>query len=156
MSPPSGTPYPHLPSQADLFYLCTTLSTSDASLNLNVGPPSKSSLLIGILLLGNDLIQTLDITPIDLLTMLSEEAIERLGAPEDITSDGIGLDIRYVSESGEGLFSLTAGLKVPVTVRKFPVSLPAKEAQKEYQLSLKANYSPSRNPSKQCYNSTSS
>jgi hypothetical protein len=138
MSPPSGTPYPHLPSQADLFYLCTTLSTSDTSLNLNVGPPSKSSLLIGILLLGNDLIQTLDITPIDLLTMLSEEAMERLGAPEDTASDGIGLDIRYVSESGEGVFSLTAGLKVPVTVRKFPVSLTSEGGTKRISIELES------------------
>ncbi|OCL06589.1 hypothetical protein AOQ84DRAFT_74145, partial [Glonium stellatum] len=114
MSRPPATPYPHLPSQADLFYLCTTLSTSDTSLNLN--PPSKSSLLIGILLLGNDLIQTLDIAPADLLSMLSEEVMERLGASEDLRSQAIELDIRYVSESGEGLFSLTAGLRVPVTV----------------------------------------
>ena len=70
--------------------------------------------------------------------MLSEEAMERLGAPEDITSDGIGLDIRYVSESGEGLFSLTAGLRVPVTVRNFPVSLTSEKGTKRISIELES------------------
>ncbi|OCK81148.1 hypothetical protein K432DRAFT_25040 [Lepidopterella palustris CBS 459.81] len=115
MSPTSNTPYPHLPSQADLFYLCTTLSTSDTSLDLHVAPPSKPSLVVGVLLLGHENIQLLDLAPIDLLSMLRKENLRRLEAPEEILEQAIEVEIQYINESGEGLCSLSAGVQIPVT-----------------------------------------
>ncbi|KAF2185401.1 class I glutamine amidotransferase-like protein [Zopfia rhizophila CBS 207.26] len=114
----SSTPraYTHLPSQADLFYFCTTLSTSEEDLNIHYAPPSKSSLKIGVLLLGQDEIQLLDLAPVDMLAMISRDRISRLNTPERALDEVVDeLDIRYVSESGEGTFRLTSGARVPVT-----------------------------------------
>src|SRR5262245_14451205 len=59
MSTPRG--YTTFPTSADLFYFCTTSSTSEEDLNLHYAPPSKSSLKIGVLVLGQDQVQLLDL-----------------------------------------------------------------------------------------------
>jgi len=116
MSPTPPTPYTHLPSQADLFYLCTTLSRSDDSLNLNVPPPSRPSLRLGVVLLGSDEIPSLDLACIDILTTLSRKRLEALSAPSHILEDSIELDICFVSEGGNESFTLTNGVRITATV----------------------------------------
>jgi hypothetical protein len=99
------------PSQADLFYFCTTSSTSEEDLNLHYAPPSKSSLRIGVLVLGNGQVQLADLAALDLLAMVGLNAT---AAAIDEAVDEV--DIRYVSVTGEGSFPVTAGTRMPVTV----------------------------------------
>lgn len=116
---PSPTPrgYTTFPSSADLFYYCTTSCTSEEDLNLHYAPPSKSSLKIGVLVLGNDQIQLLDLAVIDLLAKVGRGRISRLNAPDEAYEEAVDeLDVRYVNESGEGSFAITSGARMPVTV----------------------------------------
>ena len=116
---PSPTPrgYTTFPSSADLFYFCTTSSTSEEDLNIHYAPPSKSSLKIGVLILGNDQIQLMDLAVIDLLAKIGRSRISRLNAPDMACDEAVDeLDIRYVNESGEGSFAITSGARMPVTV----------------------------------------
>lgn len=115
----SSTPrgYTTFPSQADLFYFCTTSSTSEDDLNLHYAPPSKSSLKIGVLVLSPDQVQLLDLAVVDLLAKISRNRVSKLNAPSSILDEAVDeLDIRYVSESGEGSFAVTSGARMPVTV----------------------------------------
>ncbi|ORX92897.1 putative amidotransferase-domain-containing protein [Clohesyomyces aquaticus] len=113
-SPPRG--YTVLPSQADLFYFCTTLSTSEEDLNIQHFPPSKSSLKIGVLLLGQDRIQLLDLAPLDMLAMIGRDRISQLNAPEQALYEAVDeLDIRYINERGEGSNLVTSSTRIPVT-----------------------------------------
>lgn len=115
-SPPRT--YTHFPSQADLFYFCTTSSTSEEDLDIRYAPPSKSSLKIGVLVSGPDQIQMLDLAVVDLLAMISRNRLSRLNAPEESLDEAVDeIDIRYVNESGEGSFSVSSGARMPVTVR---------------------------------------
>ncbi|KAF2256414.1 hypothetical protein BU26DRAFT_21546 [Trematosphaeria pertusa] len=114
----SSTPrgYTTFPSQADLFYFCTTSSTSEDDLNLHYAPPSKSSLKIGVLVLSPDQVQLLDLAVVDLLAKISRNRVSKLNAPSSILDEAVDeLDIRYVSESGEGSFAVTSGARMPVT-----------------------------------------
>ncbi|KAF1997520.1 class I glutamine amidotransferase-like protein [Amniculicola lignicola CBS 123094] len=114
--PSPSRAYPDLPSQADLFYFCTTLSTSEEDLNLRYAPPSKSSMKVGVLVLGPDQIQLSDLAVVDILAMIGRNRLSRLHAPTDTLDQAVDeLDIRYVSESGEGSFSVTSGTRMPVT-----------------------------------------
>ncbi|KAF2490967.1 hypothetical protein BU16DRAFT_565891 [Lophium mytilinum] len=115
MSPTPGTPYTHLPSQADLFYLCTTFSQSDDALTFDVPPPSNPSLRLGVLLLGDDDIPSLDLACIDVLSTLTKRRLEALSAPGHILELGIDLDICYLSENSNETFTLTNGVQVTAT-----------------------------------------
>lgn len=115
MSTPRG--YTTFPSSADLFYFCTTSSTSEEDLNIHYAPPSKSSLRIGVLVLGQDPVQLLDLAVVDLLAKIGRSRIGRLNAPASTLEEAVDeVDIRYVSESGEGSFAITSGARMPVTV----------------------------------------
>ncbi|KAJ4294402.1 hypothetical protein N0V90_008092 [Kalmusia sp. IMI 367209] len=114
MSTPRG--YTSFPSSADLFYFCTTSSTSEEDLNLHYAPPSKSSLKIGVLVFGNDPIQLLDLAVVDLLAKMGRNRISGLNASSGALDEAVDeLDIRYVNESGEGSFTITSGARMPVT-----------------------------------------
>jgi hypothetical protein len=117
MSTPRG--YTTFPSSADLFYYCTTTSTSNSleDLNLRYSPPSKSSLKIGVVVVGTDQVQLLDLAVVDLLAKISRIQIDLFHAPESTQDQAVDeLDIRYVNESGEGSFGVTSGARMPVTV----------------------------------------
>ncbi|KAI4920777.1 uncharacterized protein J4E92_008421 [Alternaria infectoria] len=104
------------PSQADLFYFCTTSSTSEEDLNIHYAPPSKSSLRIGVLVLSNDQIQLADLAALDLLAMVGRNRISRMHATASALDSAVDeIDIRYVSVTGEGSFPVTAGTRMPVT-----------------------------------------
>lgn len=115
MSTPRG--YTSFPSSADLFYFCTTSSESEEELNLHYAPPSKSSLKIGVLVLSQDQVQLLDLAVVDLLAKIGRNRMSRLNPLSSILEEAVDeLDIRYVSESGEGSFAITSGARMPVTV----------------------------------------
>jgi hypothetical protein len=109
--------YTHLPSQADLFYFCTTLDSSEDDLNFHYAPPSKSSIKIGVLVLGQGQIQLLELAVVDAIAMIGRNRLHNLGASERALNEAVDeVDIRYVSESGEGSFPVTSGARMPVTV----------------------------------------
>lgn len=115
MSTPRG--YTSFPSSADLFYFCTTSSTSEEDLNLHYAPPSKSSLKIGVAVLGNDPVHLLDLAVVDLLANMGRNRIMGMNASDEAADEAVDeLDIRYVNESGEGSFTITSGARMPVTV----------------------------------------
>jgi putative intracellular protease/amidase len=130
--------YTQFPSQADLFYFCTTSSTSEEDINIHYTPPSKSSLKVGILILSHDQHQLFDIAAIDLITMISRSQINKLNATETALEKSVDeIDIRYISESGDGSFPVTSGARLPVTVRDpvqdiVPPEANAPLAKKEY------------------------
>lgn len=114
-SPPRS--YTSFPSQADLFYFCTTSSTSEENLNIHYAPPSKSSLRIGVVILGNDQIHLLDLAALDLLAFLSKNRLSKTNAAVAAVDEALDeIDIRYVSVTGEGSFPVTSGSRMPVTV----------------------------------------
>ncbi|KAF9738833.1 hypothetical protein PMIN06_004514 [Paraphaeosphaeria minitans] len=116
MPSPSPRGYTSFPSSADLFYLCTTSSTSEEELNIHYAPPSKSSMKIGVLVFGNDQIQMMDLAVVDLLAKIGRNGLSRLNAPTAAQDEAVDeLDIRYVNESGEGSFAITSGARMPVT-----------------------------------------
>lgn len=109
--------YTQFPTQADLFYFCTTSSTSEEDLNIHYAPPSRSSLKIGVLVLDHSQLQLLDLAAVDLLAMIGRNRITRLNASEIALEEAVDeVDIRYISESGEGSFPVTSGSRMPVTV----------------------------------------
>ncbi|KAH7125397.1 putative amidotransferase-domain-containing protein [Dendryphion nanum] len=112
-STPRG--YTHFPSQADLFYFCTTSSTSEEDLDIHYAPPSKSSLKIGVLVLSHEQLQLLDLAVVDLLSMISRNRMSRLNASGNAMNEAVDeIDIRYISETG-GSFPVTSGSRMPVT-----------------------------------------
>jgi hypothetical protein len=114
-SPPRG--YTTFPSSADLFYFCTTSSTSNEDLDLHYTPPSTTSLRVGVVILNQDQVQVLDLAALDLLATLSQNRIRKLNAPGTAVDEALDeLDIRYVSLTGEGSFPVTSGARMPVTV----------------------------------------
>ncbi|KAJ4994224.1 DJ-1 family protein [Stagonosporopsis vannaccii] len=113
-SPPRG--YTTFPSDAELFYFCTTSSTSAEDLGINYAPPSQSSLRVGVIILGQDQVQLSDLAAVDLLSTLSRTRICRLGASASTLDQAVDeVDIRYVSVTGEGSFPVTSGARMPVT-----------------------------------------
>ena len=114
-SPPRG--YTTFPSDADLFYFCTTSSTSAEDLGINYAPPSPSSLRIGVIILGQDQTQLTDFAAVDLLSTLSRSRICKLNASMSTLDEAVDeVDVRYVSVTGEGSFPVTSGARMPVTV----------------------------------------
>jgi hypothetical protein len=114
---PSPRSFTSFPSQADLFYFCTTSSTSEEDLNIHYAPPSKSSLLIGVIILGQEPVQLLDLAALDLLAMIGRNRLSRTNTSAAAISQAVDeIDIRYVSVTGEGSFPVTAGTRMPVTV----------------------------------------
>ncbi|CAO2658686.1 Nn.00g064090.m01.CDS01 [Neocucurbitaria sp. VM-36] len=113
-SPPRS--YTSFPSQADLFYFCTTSSTDEEDLNIHYAPPSKSSLRVGVVVLGQDQVQLMDLAALDLLAMLGRNRISRMEASTSAIDEAMDeIDIRYVSVTGEGSFPVTSGSRMPVT-----------------------------------------
>lgn len=114
-SPPRG--YATFPTSADLFYICTTSSTSAEDVGMNYAPPSQPSLRVGVVILSQDQIQLTDLAAVDLLSTLSRSRIARLNAPATALDEAVDeVDIRYVSVTGEGSFPVTSGARMPVTV----------------------------------------
>jgi len=117
MPSPSHSFNTSFPSDADLFYFCTTSSTSAEDLNLHYAPPSKSSLKIGVVILGQDQTQFLDFAALDLLAMIGRNRISKLNPSTTALEEAVDeVDIRYVTASGEGSFPVTSGGRVPTTV----------------------------------------
>ncbi|KAF2127357.1 hypothetical protein P153DRAFT_64707 [Dothidotthia symphoricarpi CBS 119687] len=113
-SPPRG--FTAFPSQADLFYLCTTSSTSEEDLNIHYLPPSKSSLRIGVVICGQDQVQLLDLAVLDLLTMMGRNRVNKMKVSAGVIEEAVDeIDVRFVNASGEGSFSTTSGARIPVT-----------------------------------------
>ena len=105
------------PSHEDLFYFCTTSSTSQEDLQIHYTPPSRSSLRIGVIIFGQEPVQLLDLASLDLLAMLGRNRLHRLNPTAAVLDEAVDeLDIRYVSVTGEGSFPVTAGTRMPVTV----------------------------------------
>ncbi|KAH8730215.1 putative amidotransferase-domain-containing protein [Phaeosphaeriaceae sp. PMI808] len=104
------------PSDADLFYFCTTASTSTEDLNIHYALPSKASLKIGLIILSQDQTQLLDFAALDLLATIGRNRISKLDASPAAIDEAVDeIDIRYVTESGEGSFPVTSGGRIPVT-----------------------------------------
>ncbi|KAI8934063.1 hypothetical protein NX059_008828 [Plenodomus lindquistii] len=113
---PSRRSHTSFPSQADLFYYCTTASTSEENIAVRYGPPSKSSLRVGVLVLGQEQTQLLDLAVIDMFASLSRNRISRTDATETAIEEALDeVDIRYVNVTGEGSFPVTSGTRMPVT-----------------------------------------
>lgn len=120
--PSTPRSYTQFPSEADLFYFSTTSNTSEEDLDIHYAPPSKSSLKVGVLVLGREQLQLLDLAAIDILAMIGRNRLSTLHAPVNALEEAVDeVDIRYISESGEGSFPITSGSRMPVTVRKNPV-----------------------------------
>jgi hypothetical protein len=116
-SPSSSRSYTSFPSSADLFYYCTTGSTSEEDLNIHYAPPSRSSLRIGVIISGQEQVQLLDLAALDLLAMIGRNRISRMNATAPTIDEAVDeIDIRFVSVTGEGSFPVTAGSRMPVTV----------------------------------------
>jgi hypothetical protein len=105
------------PSQADLFYFCTTSSTSEEDLNIHYAAPSRFSLRIGVIIFGHTQVQLLDLAAVDVLAMIGKNRISKLNPTAAAMDQAVDeIDIRYVSMTGEGSFPVTAGSRMPVTV----------------------------------------
>jgi hypothetical protein len=105
------------PSDAELFYSCTVSSTSTDDLNIQYTPSSKASLRIGVIILSQDQTQLVDFAAVDLLAMVGRNRISKLDASAAAMDDAVDeIDVRYVTESGEGSFPVTCGGRIPVTV----------------------------------------
>ncbi len=114
-SPPRG--HTTFPSDADLFYYCTTSSTSAEDLGINYAPPSQSFLRVGVIVLGQEQVQLSDLAAVDLLSTLSRTRVEKLNAPASTLGETLDeIDVRFVSVTGEGSFPVTSGARMPVTV----------------------------------------
>ncbi|KAF2745588.1 hypothetical protein M011DRAFT_478752 [Sporormia fimetaria CBS 119925] len=111
-----SSPPPRFPSSAEVFQLCTSPSPSPQDIRVIPFSPSKRSLKIGILVLSRAQVQLFDLAAIDLLPMLSRTRIDRLTASSAVIAAAVDeVDIRYISESGEGSFPITSGARIPVT-----------------------------------------
>lgn len=114
---PSPSSYTTFPSDADLFYFCTTSSTSAEDLNLHYTPPSKSSLKIGVVILDQAPTQLLDLAALDLLAMMGRNRISKMNAATMAIDEAVDeMDIRYVTANGEGSFPISSGARIPTTV----------------------------------------
>ena len=70
-----------------------------------------------MLILGHDQVQLLDLAVVDMLGNIGRNRIARLNASTTTVENAVDeIDIRYVSESGEGSFPITSGARMPVTV----------------------------------------
>jgi hypothetical protein len=98
-------------------YFYPAPSTSAEDLSTSYAPPSKSSLRIGVIILSQDQTQLLDFAALDLLAMIGRNGIIRLNPSPATLDEAVDeVDIRYVTESGEGSFPVTSGSRIPVTV----------------------------------------
>lgn len=105
------------PSDADLFYSCTTSSTSTEDVNIHYALPSRSSLKIGVLILSQNQTQLIDLATLDLLAMMGKSRISSMDPPAAALEEAVDeIDIRYVTASGEGSFPVTSGGRIPTTV----------------------------------------
>jgi hypothetical protein len=115
-SPPRS--FTSFPSDADLFYFCTTSSTSAEDLDIHYASPSKSSLKIGVVILSQDQTQLLDLAALDLLAMMARNRLSKMDASTEVIDEAVDeIDIRYVTTSGEGSFPVS-GARMPVTVSR--------------------------------------
>ena len=73
-------------------------------------------LRIGTLLVGSE-IQFMDTSAVDILAMHSKDYLKSISVPEAFVAQGEDMEFLYVAEQSSGLFSLTGGLKVTITVR---------------------------------------
>jgi hypothetical protein len=71
-------------------------------------------------LLISDLVQLLDLAPIDLLTTLQPEYLNACGLPEEIVAIGIKSEIHYITEDGEKPVQMTSGVRIQPTVSNEP------------------------------------
>lgn len=105
------------PSDAELFYSCTTSSTSTEDLNIHYAPPSKASLKIGVVILSQHPTHVLDLAALDLLAMVGRNRMSGLSASTAAMDEAVDeIDVRYVTASGEGSFPITSGGRMPCTV----------------------------------------
>lgn len=79
-------------------------------------------LQVGVLLIS-DLVQLLDLAPIDLLTTLQPEYLSACGLPEEVIALGIESEIHYITEDGDKPRNMTTGVRIQPTVSDQPESL---------------------------------
>ncbi|CAI7611334.1 unnamed protein product [Penicillium pancosmium] len=84
-------------------------------------PTPSRPLQVGVLLIS-DLVQLLDLAPIDLLTTLQPEYLNACGLPEEIVAIGIKSEIHYITEDGEKPVQMTSGVRIQPTVSSEPES----------------------------------
>lgn len=72
-------------------------------------------LQVGVLLIS-ELVQLLDLAPIDLLTTLQPEYLDACGLPEWIVALAIESKIHYITEDGEKPVKMTSGVRIQPTV----------------------------------------
>jgi hypothetical protein len=114
---PSPRSFTSFPTHEDLFYFCTTSSTSEEDLNIHYAPPSRSSLRIGVIILGQEQVQLCDLAALDLFAMIGRNRIGRVVTTANAIDEAVDeIDIRYVSLTGEGSYPVTSGTRMPVTV----------------------------------------
>lgn len=117
MPSPSRSFNTAFPSDADLFYSCTTSSTSTEDINIHYALPSKSSLKIGVVILSPLQSQLIDLAALDLLAMMGRSRLSSMNASTAALDEAVDeIDIRYVTASGEGSFPITSGGRIPTTV----------------------------------------
>lgn len=82
------------------------------------GTPARP-LQVGVLLIS-ELVQLLDLAPIDLLATLHPEYLNACGLPEEIVALGIKSEIYYITEDGEKPVKMTSGVRIQPTVGSEP------------------------------------
>ncbi|KAJ5368548.1 class I glutamine amidotransferase-like protein [Penicillium cataractarum] len=76
--------------------------------------PHSQPLQVGVLLIS-DLVQLLDLAPIDLFTTLQPEYLDACGLPEEIVALGIKSEIHYITEDGDKPVNMTSGVRIQPT-----------------------------------------
>ena len=76
---------------------------------------SSAPLKVGVFLAESG-VQTLDITPLDVLGLLDPKWASVVGLSEDLVAQAVKMEYFFVSETGESPHPLTAGFKIAVTV----------------------------------------
>ncbi|KAL5340290.1 hypothetical protein BJX70DRAFT_396800 [Aspergillus crustosus] len=74
--------------------------------------PNSHPLVVGVLLVS-DLVQLLDLAPIDVLTTLQPEYLVTCGLSDEIVAQAVSIDIHYITEDGTTSVAMTSGVKNP-------------------------------------------
>lgn len=85
--------------------------------------PVKTPLQVGVLLCG-EVVQLLDVSPVDVLGMLQPYYIRACELPQPLVDMGIEMEFHFITETGEGPQQLTGGMKCVVTVRHSTQTIP--------------------------------
>ncbi|KAH9876351.1 hypothetical protein J1614_004231, partial [Plenodomus biglobosus] len=96
----------------NLFYYCTTTSTSNGYLNVRYDLPSKSSLRVGIAVIRHEQVHLFNLAIVNLFASLGRNRVSKTNALEAAMDE---VNIRHVNVTREGSFLVTSGTRMPVT-----------------------------------------